>query len=328
MSNSSLFLLLSLLMQYSSVIEATFTIAAADTNTSQVGGAGSTCIEVDGISILEAVYVSVPGKAVLHAQAYVVNTPVKLLAKEMMSNGTLPVDILEAITSPKVDMAVIQINADTFFPGHSMRQYGLVDVSGNVAGYTGANIESAYEMFGFPPSAQTDEQGKVDNYVFSAQGNVVSEGTVPMLVSTFQQVKNSNETCNDLAQRLMDSVAAVHSAGLGDVRCENGVGSIAFLHVDAADGENIVSIDIPYKESIKDPIEALKLAFEEWRESNPCDNKNNTGATSGVFSPSITGDNKNNTGATSGVFSPSITGLPFLVCTIFTFSYLSLFTYE
>ena len=44
------------------LVEATFSMSAADISAHQVGGVGSTCIEVGGLSIYDTIYHSVPGK--------------------------------------------------------------------------------------------------------------------------------------------------------------------------------------------------------------------------------------------------------------------------
>ena len=265
----SLYSMLLLMSLYARDVDGTFTIAAADNATNQVGGAGSTCIEEDGFSLYKASYQSVPGKSVLHAQGLLHTNEsfsVLRLALELMANDTLPEVVLQTVASSQIDSGSFEVDETTSFPVYQLRQYGLVDLSGNPAGYTNVELDAVYELFGFQPSSQTDEQGTFESFSFAAQGNVVSEPTVPLLTSAFQE----GNAC-DLAQRLMNAVSAVHEAGEGDRRCANGVGSVAFLHVENANGQEVVHIDVAFEDRDDfDPFASLKESFEEWREMNPC----------------------------------------------------------
>lgn len=248
-------------------VAGTFTIGGADNSTGQVGGAGSTCIEETGFSAFETFYFSVPGKSVLLAQGYYLERNDTLsTAGELMAIEELPKVVLETITTPEVDPFVVEFDETTSYPARDLRQYGLVDVLGRPASYTGIALEPVYELLGFMPSSQMDQQGGFDSFSFAAQGNVVSEPTVSILASTFQE----KDAC-DLAQRLMNAITAVHAAGVGDTRCANGVGSVAFLHVDAANEQEVIHIDVIFQdEEGFDPFDALKDSFDEWRGNNPC----------------------------------------------------------
>lgn len=135
-------------------------------------------------------------------------------------------------------------------------------------------------------------------FSFSAQGNVVVEDTVPTLATTFQNSASCGNETDDLAQRLYNSVVAVYEAVLGGVRCANGVGSTAFLHVDGpmngtAPATVLVSIDVSYDGNVDnfDPFVILKEQFVVWRAANPC--------TTGIFDGSAPGTSADTTRDTS-----------------------------
>ena len=256
-------------------VDGTFTIGGTDNATNQVGGAGSTCVEEVEFSAYDNFYTSVPGKSVLLSQGYYRDrNDVLTTANQLMANDTLPEIVLESITTPAVDPFEVVLDENTTFAAYDLRQYGLVDLSGNSAGYTGSELEKIYNIFGYEPSSQTDEQGMFDSFSFSAQGNIVSEHTVPTLASSFQ----AEEGACDLAQRLMNAITSVHAAGDGDRRCANGVGSVAFVHVDGADGQEVIHIDVPFEdEEGFDAFAILKESFLEWRALNPCTEDDSTG---------------------------------------------------
>jgi uncharacterized Ntn-hydrolase superfamily protein len=92
-----------------------------------------------------------------------------------------PADIIAEITSPDFD------------PSASVRQYGIVDLFGRAAGFTGQN-----DM----PYAE-DRQGFVDLYTYSVQGNILTSGRViDQAEAAFTSIG-----C-DLADKLMLSLEA------------------------------------------------------------------------------------------------------------------------
>jgi hypothetical protein len=261
-------------------VDATLTIAAADSSTGQIGASGTSCVNA---SLYNAVYQSVPGHGLLMTQALPPETepvvsPVYGLAEELLLNNTSPADVITAITDPKVDISSLDLGTIAF-PGANLRQYGIVDLQGRHAGYTGANIEDLYMLIGYNYTAgesthhvQQDAQGTYDNIVYSAQGNIVSDATVPTLSNTFETV----EAC-DLAERLFLSLAAVFEADelTGDIRCfdSNGAsGSTVFIHVDGEDGSEVIHIDNDENPSLtENPWEGFKAKYEVWRKENPCE---------------------------------------------------------
>jgi len=105
------------------VAHATYSIVATDSATGQVGGAGTSCV---GASLsVYIIYGSAPGKGVVAAQA-AINQNGRNAAVQQLSQGIAPADIIRAITASSFDGA------------SSSRQYGVVDLMGRAAGFTGS----------------------------------------------------------------------------------------------------------------------------------------------------------------------------------------------
>jgi len=200
------------------------------------------------------------------------------IARYMMENNTLPSKVLETIASPRIDSDFFRRGDALSIPYYQLRQYGLTDLAGRPAAYTSVEMDDIYGQFGLVASHQSDEQGTFGSFSLSAQGNGVSEPTVKVLVTNFRDA--AAEGCDNMAQRLLNAINAVHAAGEGDMRCSNGVGSLAYLHVDDESGNEVIHIDVSFQDVDDfDPFLLLNRDFNEWRKSNPC-NKSNTRANS------------------------------------------------
>ena len=121
-----------------------------------------------------------------------------------------------------------------------------------------------------PDNVQVDLQGTLGDIAYSAQGNIVSNTTVSTLADTFE----SDGAC-DLVERLYNSLAAVYESEelIGDVRCfgDNGAaGASVFIHVDNADGTEVISIENGDPSTSVNPWEEFKGEYEAWRLDNPC----------------------------------------------------------
>ncbi|MET0387855.1 MAG: DUF1028 domain-containing protein, partial [Polyangiales bacterium] len=104
---------------------ATYSIAAVDQATGEVGGAITSCVGALDVGI---VYGALPGVGVIHAQAQLDSrSRGKNRALELLMQGMAPSEIITEITS------------DAFDRASASRQYGIVDVMGRVAGFTGAS---------------------------------------------------------------------------------------------------------------------------------------------------------------------------------------------
>jgi hypothetical protein len=260
------------------LVGATWSIDATDNVTLQVGGAGASCVL--GESIYDALYHAVPGKGVLHAQAVLQEdtSPPIVIALELLGNETNPSDIIDVITGDKVDPGDITDG----FPYNQMRQYGIVDIQGGAAGYTGSKLAQFYEVLTIFDTAQVDTQGSTGNsFTYSAQGNVVTNVTVPSVEMGFVGLPEKGTGC-DLADRLMIAVEAGGIEGGGDKRCITEFDTPAaggFLHVDNPDGTVLVHIDIVGNGTVN-PLLELREQYDEWRAMNPC-----PGATGPTFAP-------------------------------------------
>jgi hypothetical protein len=238
----------------------------------------------------------VPGHEVLMTQALPPpdGSPVDPSGGALLLNDTHgPVVIIETISDPSLDsgaQTVYQTAGDIVFRDNALRQYGCVDLMGRAEGYTGDRIKDYYVSVGLTETAlglnytQEPITGKLDTFTFSAQGNAISAPTVPTLVKNFEM-----EGC-DLADLLYHAlIATSHMTEIavqadsaadfvGDVRCpgQNGAPGLGtFLHVDSADGTEVVHIDIT--ESMVGvgntgrPFGMFAAEYNTtWREANPC----------------------------------------------------------
>lgn len=222
------------------VAEATYSITATDSDSGQVGGAATSCVGVFGLFII---YGSAPGHGVVHAQSYV-NTRGRDEAVRLLEADTAPADIIAAITDAGFDSQA------------STRQYGVVDLSGRAAAYTGAD-NGAYAA---------DVQGSVGDITFSVQGNVLtSQAVIDQARAAFVA-----SGC-DLADRLILALEAGAAGGEGDNRCTpDGIPSdAAFVHVDFADGTEYLHIEVTNTKP-DSPLIELRRRYDEWRATHPC----------------------------------------------------------
>src|SRR5262245_58427575 len=138
---------------------ATWSVIAVDRKTGQVVIASATCVPqqafagfpAKGLKDIQAIII--PGVGVAAAQANVDRTRKlqNLIATEL-KRGTDPARIIEMLKAE-----------DTY---HASRQYGIVDLKGRSAGYSGASNGKQ----------SLDRQGKVEGteIYFSIQGNILA----------------------------------------------------------------------------------------------------------------------------------------------------------
>lgn len=230
-----------MILLLSAQAQATWSIVAADSTTKEIGGAGTSCV---GDLDVTAIYGGAAGAGAVHAQA-ALNTSGRDEAVRLLEAGESPLAIVQAITDSDFDA-----NA-------ARRQYGVVDLLGRSAAYTGSqNGDWA-----------GDVQGNAQGIVFSAQGNILTgEGVVSRTADSFRE----GGSC-DLPERLLVALTAGRADGEGDSRCtERGVPSdSAFLKVQNEAGEVIVDLTVTGTGS-EDPLDQLRVAFDAWRVDNPC----------------------------------------------------------
>ncbi len=280
------------------MVDATYSIVATDPTTRQVGGAGATCIP--NFDVFEALYVSVPNRAVLHTQGLLLprDSPIIKTAKDEMmnmmsneneneksSNENDVKDILQMMRD--LDTETLEVSSDDNFPTVTLRQYGIANFDSS-AGYTGENLTPLFDVLGFTYDGVEQEQVDVggtvrsststtNNLVYHAQGNIVSTGTVNLLKTGFEEEVVSNDDNDEiqngaeLAARLMAAMRSVASSeGAGDMRClysdsgSSTSASGAYLHVDNPDGTVYVHLNI-IGDGMTEPVDELQKAYDEWR---------------------------------------------------------------
>lgn len=220
----------------------TYSIVAADAQSHEVGGAGTSCLTGDDVYVI---YRGVPGRGVVHAQAYY-SLSGRDRAAELLEEGETPVAVLDAVTLPSFD------------PKVAIRQYGVVDVHGTSAAFTGT---------GTMPFAG-DRQGTVGHFAYSVQGNILTSVKVlEQAAAAFQQ-----GSC-DLAEHLMVALEAGANGGQGDSRCTSkGIPSdSAFLQVESpgvAEGDYL-SLHIE-SSGEENPLPLLRAKLDAWRAQHPC----------------------------------------------------------
>mmetsp|Transcript_4015 Transcript_4015/g.6122 ORF Transcript_4015/g.6122 Transcript_4015/m.6122 type:complete len:380 (+) Transcript_4015:151-1290(+) len=263
---------------------ATYSIIATDAETKQVGGAGATCIA--DRDIFEAIYLSSPGKSVLHVQGLLLDPDgiIVKTAKQMMDNSEPLEDVLNEMKEKDTD------NYDGF-DTVDLRQYGIANFTAH-DGYTGDKLQYIYdEVLGVLGSVQKNVGKKdvSDRYIYHALGNVVLDGTVESMQSGFEDQNDEFDfgAC-DMAGRLMAAMNRVANEGLGDKRCVDDEGGISaaggYLHIDNEDGSVLLHINI-VGDGSSEPVELMKESFMEWRENNPCPDSV-SGASTLVYSTS------------------------------------------
>jgi uncharacterized Ntn-hydrolase superfamily protein len=177
---------------------ATWSVIAVDKKTGQIVIASATCVPqqafgsfpAKGLKDVQAIIL--PGVGIAAAQANVDRTRSlqKRIADEL-NRGTDPARIIDMLKAEDSN--------------HPSRQYGIVDLRGRSAGYSG-NTNGKQSL---------DRQGRVDgtDLYFSIQGNILSgDDVVEDAVNAFKQAKGT------LADRVMAAMEAADARG-GDRRC-------------------------------------------------------------------------------------------------------------
>jgi uncharacterized Ntn-hydrolase superfamily protein len=221
---------------------ATYSIAATDTTTRAVGGAGTSCL---GGSDVYVIYGSAPGVGVIHSQA-TYSRAARDRGVELLTAGVAPAEVLAELTAPSFD------------PNVQSRQFAVVDVTGRSAGFTGED-DRAYAA---------DRQGSVGSSHYSVQGNILTSAAVMS-----QAAAAFESSACDLPERLLHALEAGARNGEGDSRCTSrGIPSdSAFLQVDlpAEPAGTYLALHVPTS-GTESPLPGLRAQFDEWRASHPC----------------------------------------------------------
>jgi MYXO-CTERM domain-containing protein len=221
---------------------ATYSVVATDQATRQVGGATTSCV---GAQSVATVYGPSPGHGGINAQA-AQNIAGRDRGVMLLSMDTAPADIITQITAP------------TFDPNARTRQYGIADLSGRAAGFTGMGAQEYKE----------DRQGTIGTYTYSAQGNILTSKAVLDQAETAFRTRGC-----DLAEKLMLALEAGAMNGEGDSRCTpRGVPSdSASIEVDLATGAagSYLRLSLSGTGNTS-PLIRLRSMFDTWRMTHPC----------------------------------------------------------
>jgi uncharacterized Ntn-hydrolase superfamily protein len=176
---------------------ATWSVIAVDARTGRIVIASATCvpqarlIRGDATGLMNIQAIVVPGIGVAAAQAGVDRTRQnqKLIYAEM-KKGTDPAIIIEMLSND---------------PDFQRRQFGIVDLTGRMAGFSGSsNGDASLSVQGRLPD---------QDIYFSIQGNILaSDDVVYEAVSRFMSAEGT------LTDRVMAAMEGADEAG-GDVRC-------------------------------------------------------------------------------------------------------------
>jgi uncharacterized Ntn-hydrolase superfamily protein len=176
---------------------ATWSVIAVDRSTGQVVIASATCVPqgrlltfpADDLRDIQAIVV--PGVGVAAAQAGVDNSRENQeLIFRQLRRGTHPADIIQMLM---------------YDPEIQSRQFGIVDLEGRFAGFSGAGNSAA----------SNDVQGQVPGteIYYSVQGNILASYFVVQ-----EAVEALETTEGSLTDRVMAAMEAADRAG-GDARC-------------------------------------------------------------------------------------------------------------
>lgn len=249
-------------------VEATWSIIAVDTRSGIVVIASATCVSAEGLRTrggLKSIQaVIVPGIGVAAAQAGVDGT---------RANQTLIFQQLQAGTNP--DDIIRMLSEDENF---QRRQFGIVDLEGRSAGFSGTRN-------GFASLAVQSDVRDAGIY-FAVQGNILeSDDVVLDAVAAFLGEDGT------VLDRVMAGMEAADRAG-GDARCSCRTEPVPETDADCrhrtahvayvaaaktedpigqghSDGEYSLFIDVddeniaPHESA--NPVETLRMRYEAWK---------------------------------------------------------------
>lgn len=193
----SLSLALTGLLLLPMTLSATWSVIAVDRRTGRVVIASATCVPQERLEgfpakgLMDIQAIVVPGVGVAAAQAGVDRTRQnQQLIYDELKRGTAPTLIIERLSED---------------PDFQRRQFGIVDLEGRCAGFSGSENRDA--------SLSVQDSVPGTGIVFSIQGNILaSDDVVHLAVTAFQ------ETTGTLEDRVMAAMEAADAAG-GDARC-------------------------------------------------------------------------------------------------------------
>jgi uncharacterized Ntn-hydrolase superfamily protein len=194
------------------------------------------------------VYGPAPGFGAINAQAQVVSTANRDQGVQLLQTGVAPAAVIQQLNA-----------ADN---GSASRQYGVVDLQGRVAGFTG-NACTDYA---------NHRTGTTGSYTYSVQGNILTG----VAVLNQAEAAFTSQGC-DLADKLMLALEAGAQNGQGDGRCINdaGVGvpaNAAMIEVDLSGqtAGSYLRLTNGQSSTSFNAVAQLRTQFNTWRQTHPC----------------------------------------------------------
>ena len=262
--------LVALALTVPTTLSATWSIIAVDTRTGVVVISSATCVSAESLrsrgGLMSIQAIIVPGIGVAAAQAGVDGTRAnQTLIFEQMRSGTNPDEILRMLSE------------DERFQS---RQFGIVDLRGRMAGFSGQN--NGYASL----AVQSEVRG--EGIFFAVQGNILeSDDVVLDAVDAFLEEEGT------VVDRVMAAMEAADAAG-GDSRCScrtqpvpetearcgHRTAHVAYIAAARredpmpaghSDGDYSLFIDVddentePHENA--SPVETLRGRFDAWRAS-------------------------------------------------------------
>jgi uncharacterized Ntn-hydrolase superfamily protein len=249
-------------------VSATWSIIAVDTPTGLVVIASATCVTAEGLRTrggLKSIQaVIVPGVGVAAAQAGVDRT---------RANQTLIYEEMQKGTDPDVILAMLRED-----PAFQSRQFGIVDLQGRMAGFSGTGNGYA--------SLAVQSEIRDEGIYFAVQGNILESRDV--VLDAVDAILDAGGTVVD---RVMAGMEAADAAG-GDSRCScrtdpvpeteagcrHRTAHVAYIAAARpqdpkgeghSDGEYTLFIDVDDENTRPDesanPVATLRLRFDAWR---------------------------------------------------------------
>jgi uncharacterized Ntn-hydrolase superfamily protein len=249
-------------------VSATWSIIAVDTRTGLVVIASATCVTAEGLRTrggLKSIQaVIVPGVGVAAAQAGVDRT---------RANQTLIYEEMQKGTDPDAILAMLRED-----PGFQSRQFGIVDLQGRMAGFSGTGNGYA--------SLAVQSEIRDEGIYFAVQGNILESHDV--VLDAVDAILDAGGTVVD---RVMAGMEAADAAG-GDSRCScrtdpvpeteagcrHRTAHVAYIAAARpedpkgeghSDGEYALFIDVDDENTRPDesanPVTTLRMRFDAWR---------------------------------------------------------------
>jgi uncharacterized Ntn-hydrolase superfamily protein len=222
---------------------ATYSIVATDQATQAVGGAVTSCVGSSGVLV---VYRPAVGKGGINAQA-LPNTMGRDRGVQLLNMDMAPADIIADITRPTYDQ------------DYNERQYGIADLQGRAAAFTGTGTSVALW--------RGSKQGTLGTYTYSIQGNVLTSGAVVDQAETAFR----GGGC-DLAEKLMLALEGGAENGEGDDRCRPSIPSdAASIEVDLVGQTAGSYLRLSNASgSGQNAVTQLRSQFNTWRQTHGC----------------------------------------------------------